>query len=425
MPSFMPPSRSSALAKSLLLGAALFCGSQTIAADVTAHPAAQALQSESWRKFVSSVERHSVRKPDVPELEQACRGYVERSTAQDESALLGVCLSAAARALPDVGQYTTPARAEAQRMSSATSPFGSIGIEIGRRGKTFGPIHVVKPMENSPAERGGVMAGDDIHEIDGRDITGLEMDKAILGFRGKPGSMVRIRLARGEDARMVTLDIKREVIRVSYARSHWVAPDALWARVYNFGAKASQDLARQLRHQFTAAQKRTPRVLILDLRNCPGGSLVEIQEALSVFVPTDTIVGWERGRSETTPLLARALKPESTDEVAQAEEVWRQVPLVVLVDEGTGSGAELLAQALRQHRKAVLVGETTAGAANIDQNESLPNGARVSFPRSYMLAADKSSWSGQGLVPDVKAESGPRVDYGTKNDPGVAAALRQ
>lgn len=400
------------------------CSLQGQAATSAIEPAERVVQSDSWRKFVSSLQSTYIQEPDLPALERACRAAMAVSVAiadtQDDAQLVDTCLNAAVRVLPVGGDYTPVSRAEARRMSSATSPFGSIGIEIGRKGDA-GPILVVTPLANSPAERDGVQPGDQIYEIDGNDITGLPMDKAILGFRGPPGSLVRLRLARGKEAQMMTLDVKREIIRVSYARSKLIGTDALWVRISYFGTLASQDLARQLAHQQAALRGRTPQALIVDLRNCSGGSLAEVRQALSAFLPVETIVGWSRGRSETIALRAEPLPSSSTE---ASDPVWRQVRLIVLVDRKTASGAELFAQALRQRRNAVLLGTPTAGVADINQVVSLPNGARINLPQGLLLAADKSSWEDKGLTPEVEFETTSRAEYGATDDPGLARALQ-
>lgn len=383
--------------------------------------AQRALQSDSWREFISSLESFYIHAPDLSAAQRACVAAVALAADElDDAQITDACLAAAARALPVAGDYTPATKVAAQRMSSPAAPFGSIGIEIGRGGKA-GPILVVAPLANSPAERDGVQPGDQIYEIDGRDITALPMEKAILGFRGTPGSFVRLRLARGPETQMMTLDVKREVIRVSYARSKLIEKDVLWVRISYFGISASQDLFRQLAHQQAVLQGRTPRALIVDLRNCMGGALGEIQQALSAFVAAETIVGWSRGRNDMTALRA---EPASTPLADAGGEAWRQARLVVLVDENTASGAELFAQALRQHRTAISVGTKTAGIASIDQQVSLPNGARVRVPRGLMLAADKSTWENSGLTPDIEFQSTSRFEFGAADDAGLARALQ-
>lgn len=407
--------------RALLTAALIGCGLPGQAtASATEQQAEHVVQSDSWRSFVSLLGSSYIQEPDVPVIEGACRAAMAVADAEEEGELVDICLEAAVRALPVAGSYTTATKVEAQRMSTAAAPYGTIGIQIGRRGKT-GPLLVVSPLANSPAERDGVQPGDEIHEIDGLDITDLPMEKAIRGFRGAPGSLVRLRLTRGKEMQMMTLDVKREIIRISYARSKLIEKAALWVRISHFGMSASQDLARQLVHQQTALQGRTPQALIIDLRNCPGGSLDEVQQALSAFLPAETLVGWSRGRNQPTALRADPLPSPPTAPIGPA---WRQVRLIVLVDGKTASGAELFAQALRQHRHAVLVGAKTAGIANIDHQVSLPNGARVSVPRGLMLAADKSSWRHTGLTPDVEFETTSRIEYGAADDPGLARALQ-
>jgi len=380
------------------------------------------MQSDSWRKFIESLQRTYIQPPDLPAIERACRAAVALADTPDDAPLVDVCLQAAVLALPVTGEYTTAARAQTQRTSSASAPFGSIGIEFGRQGGgPTGPIVVATPLPNSPAERAGVKPGDLIHEIDGRNITGLSTDEAVLGFRGAPGSLVRIRLARGNEAQLMTLDVVREVIRINHVRSKLLENGVVWARISQFGASASGDLARQLAHHQASLHGDVPQALILDLRHCLGGSLPEVQQALLTFLPAGTVVGWSRGRDETTPLRVQTLSPSSA--VAAALD-WRHVRLVVLVNSKTASGAELFAQALRRYRDAVLVGTRTAGSTQIDQLVILPNGAHLRMPQALILAADRSSWEDSGLVPDIEFEATSRAAFGAADDPGLAHALQ-
>lgn len=376
--------------------------------------AERTLQSPSWRALVTAINTRYPIEADLVEAESACLAAL--STTETEDA----CLSAAIRSLPTEGRYVGASAAQADRKLTGATPFGSIGIEIGA-GTRPGAIRVNAPLVNSPAQDAGLLPGDEIFEIDGRDITGLPMDQAILGFRGAVGSVVRVRLDRKGPPRVVTVDITRDIVHVSRVGGQVLDGNTVVVRIAQFTPQTRLHLAKVLARQH-AALGQAPKAVIIDLRGCPGGPVDDVRQALSAFVPAGNRVGWLRDRDGTTPLTAEPLSAEAQQHLAGSLALWQKAPLIVLVDHRTSAGAELFAKVLASERDAILMGTRTAGEVLLTEAVDLPNGAVAEFAVGALFAADRWSWNKVGLLPDVSVATSARTADGA--DPALDRALQ-
>ena len=377
-----------------------------------------ALASPEWKQFIAMAVDGALRAPDVAALERACVGAAEAPAPGQAGSDVDRCLKAAVDLLPDPATFMDAREVEMRRMSTAARPYGSIGIEIARRVPESGPIVVVSPLGNTPAERAGILPGDKIDAIDGVDITSLPMDQAVRHFRGKPGSVVKVSLLRGQPPRRISLDIPLEVINPGSVTARAFKPQVAYVRIRWFRDDTAAELQRQLL-RVTEEVGPATSALVLDLRGCAGGALPSVLTSLSSFIPPGTVVGLEHRRSDDVPLEVKALAARPVDASRSG------LALVVLIDGGTAVGAELFAQALKTHRAATLVGARSAGLTAVRSDRALPNGARVSFTEGELLARDKTSWAGRGIDPDVSVRSDSTVDYGAPGDEALDRALKQ
>ncbi len=380
---------------------------------------ASVLVSPEWLQFVAMARDNALQAPDVGALERTCVEAVDAPLSSRVTSEIDRCLSAAAASLPDPATFMDAQEAEARRVSSAPRPFGSIGIEIARRVPESGPIVVASPLGNSPAERAGILPGDAIDAIDGVDITSMAMDQAVLRFRGKPGTVVNVSLLRGEPPRRVSIAVPLEIIRPASVTARAIRPNVLYARIRWINEDTPLQLAQDLR-RVSAAGSGEAHSLMLDLRGCAGGELPSALTTLSWFIPAGTTVGWERTRSELRPLDVKA--PTATSDAA-GDLPTSRLPLVILIDGRTASGAELFAQALHRYRAALLIGQHSAGMTAIRLSKPLPNGSRMSVTEGELLSDEKTSWKDRGLSPDLVIPASGTFEYGGPNDRAFDRAL--
>jgi carboxyl-terminal processing protease len=259
-----------------------------------------------------------------------------------------------------------------------------VGVKIELDPAT-GYIDVRGTVPGSPAERAGVAPPDKIVTIDGRLYRGLTLRDVVADIRGKPGETVTLSILRGD--RLVSVPLARERIAYDQVRG-MVVGGVGYLRVPSFNAKtpaAAHDALADLASRHVSA-------LVVDLRGCPGGSFDDAVATASELVPPGaTIVSLQkRGKTEAIASKGAPIAPE--------------LPVAVLVDHGTSSGAEVVAAALRDDRKAVLVGQRTFGKWTVQTIEDLPNGYAFKYTHALMLSPAGASAQGLGLAPDVEVD---------------------
>jgi carboxyl-terminal processing protease len=254
--------------------------------------------------------------------------------------------------------YLSPERYMRLQETTNGSYIG-LGVQIDIRG---GWITILAPVPNSPAERAGLRTGDRLVEVDGQSTQGWTQDEASKALRGEPGSLVHLTVERpGVEARIPIAVARREIHVRAVPRAAIIRPTVGYVHVTVF----SDSTARELIHAVDSLRSRGAKSLVLDLRNDPGGLLAQGVEVSELFLaPGDTIVRL-RGRT-----------PGATQEFIDHDpSKWTDMPLVVLVDRGTASAAEIVAGALQDHDRAVLVGTPTYGKGSAQSIFHVDGGA--------------------------------------------------
>ncbi len=265
--------------------------------------------------------------------------------------------------------------------------FGGLGIEVGMED---GFVKVVSPIDDTPAQRAGVLAGDLIIRLDDKSVKGLTLNDAVKLMRGKPGSPISLTIVRdGADAPL-TIEVVRDIIQVSSVRERLIEGGFGYVRISSFQNKTTRNLVSSVR-DLTERHGDDLRGLVLDLRNNPGGVLSAAVGVSDAFLE-DGLVVYTDGRDNDNHLSYSARRGD----------ILNGAPLVVLVNQGSASASEIVAGALQDHRRAIILGRTTFGKGSVQTIQDLPNGGAVKLTTARYFTPDGRSIQAEGIVPDIE-----------------------
>lgn len=272
------------------------------------------------------------------------------------------------------------------------SRFNGLGIEVSTKN---GMLTVVTPMEDTPAAKAGILSGDQILKINGTPTEKLELQQAVNLLRGKPGQKATLTILRPSTKDVKDYVLERAEVRVqSVKASHLLDPDLTGAfkvgyvRVVQFNEPTAEELARAL----DELQKQGMQALVLDLRNNPGGLLNSAVDVCGQFLPPNTTVVSTQGRVSSQ---------EREYATASTAKERPPFPLAVLINEGSASGAEIVSGALKDLKRAVLVGETTFGKGSVQNVLQLPDGSALRFTTAKYYTPGKQVIHGNGVTPNI------------------------
>ncbi len=331
---------------------------------------------------------------DAALLDEARRviqeNFVDREAATDEQLQTGA-LAGMVDILGDIGhsRFMTPAMVEEQANYIA-GEFEGIGAYVEMRD---GFVTIVSPIDNSPAQAAGILPGDVVTAVDGQDVTGLSLQEVVDMILGPAGTPVTLTLFRPETSEDLTLTLERA--RIELQNVTWtMLPGTTIAqvRIAGFSERVADDLAAAI----AAAEAQGATGLILDLRNNPGGLLSEAVSVAGRFLPDDTVV-----------VLRQNADGDITEERSGNAQPT-QLPLVVLINQGSASASEIVSGALQDHERATLVGETTFGTGTVLNEFGLSDGSAILLATEQWLTPDGRVIWREGVVPDEVVElTGP------------------
>ncbi len=275
---------------------------------------------------------------------------------------------------------------EFKDMQETTSgKFYGVGIEISTDSNQ---IIVVSPIEDTPAYKAGVKAGDAILAVDGQPTQDMTMQEAVSKIRGAKGTEVELLLLHKNEKTPVSVKIVRDAIPLISVKARFIDEDGvLWVRLTRFSERTTEELLDAL----DAMGKKAPiQGIVLDLRNNPGGLLDQSASVADVFLRRGVIVSM-RGRGD------EVLK--SFDATPSPKDVT--VPMAVLVNSGTASASEIVAGALQDHNRAVIVGERTFGKGSVQNIIPLEDGTAVKLTIALYYTPSGRSIQAEGIVPDI------------------------
>lgn len=267
-----------------------------------------------------------------------------------------------------------------------TGEFGGLGIEVGQED---GFIKVISPIDDTPAQKAGVQAGDLIIKLDETPVKGLSLNEAVERMRGKPGTQIKLTIIRNGEEKPLEITITRDVIKVNSVRSNTLEPGYGYLRISSFQANTGRDLHKEL-DKLKQDNNNDLKGLILDLRNNPGGVLNAAVEVSDMFLDKGLIV-YTQGRIKDSDLRFNAKPVDDASDI----------PLVVLVNEGSASASEIVAGALQDHKRALIVGQKTFGKGSVQTILPMTNEAAVKLTTARYYTPSGRSIQASGIIPDV------------------------
>ena len=318
----------------------------------------------------------------------------------DEKKLISDAIAGMVAGLDPHSQYFDKKSFREFRESTG-GKFIGIGIEMGMED---GLVKVVSPIEGSPAFRAGLKPGDLITRIDDSPVKGLTVDQAVKKMRGEPSTKVVLTVFRKTESRSFPVTIVREEIRMQSVRAKMVEPGYGWIRVSQFQDRTVEDFVRKAEELY----KQDPGLkgLVLDLRNDPGGLLDGAVALSAAFLPADTVVVTTNGQLPESRATFRAspdfyARRGGTDPLKRLPAALKTVPLVVLVNEGSASASEIVAGALQDHKRAIVMGAQTFGKGSVQTVRPLPADTALKITTARYYTPSGRSIQAKGIVPDV------------------------
>ena len=316
----------------------------------------------------------------------------------DDSALIEDAMNGMLQSLDPHSSYISPNSFKELRMDNK-GEYGGLGMEVTMED---GFVKVIAPIDDTPAKRSGVKAGDFITEIDGKSLIGFTLSEAVDQMRGKPGEDINITIVReGEDP--INLDITREVIKRQIVK--FEMKDGIgYARIAQFNEKAADGLRGAISELQVENGGRLPG-MILDLRGNPGGLLTQSVEVSSIFLDGGEVVSTRGRRADDVNVFN-----------AQKGQMAKNVPLIVLVDGASASASEIVAGALQDKGRALIVGTTTFGKGSVQDVIPLRGGRdgalKITTQRYY--TPNGRSIQASGITPDIMISAVPDDGKDTK-----------
>lgn len=270
---------------------------------------------------------------------------------------------------------------------TTTGEFGGLGIEVGRED---GYIKVISPIDDTPADRAGIEAGDLIIQIDGKPLRQLTPEEAANMMRGEPGTEVTVTVSRA-GVEPFDLTIVREVIAINSVRSMMLEPGYAYVRIAQFRVNTGEELEKEILELYE--EHDDLKGMVLDLRNNPGGVLQSSVRVVDSFIDQGRIV-YTEGRLEGNDM----------EFSATINTVAPEIPLVVLVNNGSASASEIVAGALQDHGRAIIMGTQSFGKGSVQTVLPLDDARAIKLTTSLYFTPSGRSIQAEGITPDITVD---------------------
>ena len=317
-------------------------------------------------------------------LEKINKEYVDEINQSEsmDSAINGLLQS-----LDPYSAYMTP-KTFKEMQTDTSGEFGGLGIEVSMES---GVIKVISPIDDTPASKAGIKAGDYIVKIDDLQVQGKSLSEAVDLMRGPVGSEIELTVRRRGVKKPLTFNITREIIEVKSVKSDLINNNIGYLRLTSFNDNSSQQIKKQIKK---LNNNKNLKAFILDLRNNPGGLLNQAIKITDFFLENGEIVSTKSRK-----------KSENRRWFAKKGDIINGKTLLVLINYGSASASEIVAGALKDHKRAIILGESSYGKGSVQSIIPLKNGGgmRLTISKYYLPSGD--SISDVGVTPDIFVEA--------------------
>jgi carboxyl-terminal processing protease len=288
--------------------------------------------------------------------------------------------------------------------------FVGLGIEVGMED---GYVKVISPIEDSPAYKVGLKAGDLITRLDSTPVKGMTLDEAVKRMRGEPNTKITLTVARKEEDKPLMFTITRQEIRVQSVKSKMVEPGYAWLRVSQFQEPTVDDMVKKINAFYT--QDPNLKGMVLDLRNDPGGLLPGAIGVSAAFLPKDVVIVSTNGQlpdSKATFYARREYYGSRAvgDPLSGLNPAAKKTKMVVLVNSGSASASEIVAGALQDYKRATIMGQQTFGKGSVQTIRQLSADTAVKLTTARYYTPNGRAIQAKGIVPDLMVDEYPDGD---------------
>jgi carboxyl-terminal processing protease len=266
-----------------------------------------------------------------------------------------------------------------------TGQFGGLGIEVGMEN---GFVKVISPIDDTPAFRAGVQASDLIIKLDKKSVKGMTLNEAVKLMRGKPNTTIDLTIVREGEPKPLVIQITREIIRVKSVKNRMLEPGYGYVRITNFQSRTTTDLLKAISD---LQKEERLKGLVLDLRNNPGGVLNGAVGVSDAFI-NDGLIVYTEGRIDDSSHRYLATPGDSLN----------GAPLVVLLNGGSASASEIVAGAIQDHKRGIIMGTKSFGKGSVQTIQELRNGSAVKLTTARYFTPNGRSIQAKGIEPDIE-----------------------
>ena len=325
----------------------------------------------------------------------------------DQNKVMDAAINGVLQSLDPYSSYMSP-EVFKDMQTETSGEFGGLGIEVGMEA---GVVKVISPIDNTPASKAGVKAGDYIVKIDGNQVQGKSLTEAVEIMRGPVGSEIEITVRRRGIKKALIFNIIREIIEIQSVKSKIIDKNIGYIRLTQFNENSSS----QIKKTITELKKKQIRGYIFDLRNNPGGLLSQAITISDFFLDHGEIVSTKNRR-----------KSENRKWFAKKGDLIEGKPLIIITNYGSASASEIVAGALKDHKRAIILGEKSYGKGSVQSIIPLKNSGAIRLTISKYYLPSGKSISTIGVIPDIEVieeSNGFKINTETDNQLNFALKL--